>query len=177
MSHSQVLIAPVAAENTGVAAGFLTEWVISHDAGAREYLAGHTADRGASLIAMQNGRVTGIVCTRWQSNYPGFRDRGIPLVHQLSVAEPFRRQGVATRLMDAMEELARSRGAGALGITVGLSEAYGPAQRLYVRRGYVPDGRGACQGQQPIRQGARVTLDHDVIIWLTKNLTLRRPDQ
>jgi hypothetical protein len=58
--------------------------------------------------------------------------------------------------MDAAEEVARDRGVVALGITVGLSGEYGPAQRLYALRGYVPDGRGAGRGQQPVSKGARV---------------------
>ena len=71
-------------------------------------------------------------------NYAGFRRRGIPLVHQLGVAGPFRRQGVATLLIDAAEKLARDRDIATLGITVGLFDEYGTAQRLYGRRGYIP---------------------------------------
>ena len=171
MSHSQVLIAPVTEHNAAPAAGFLTEWVLDDGANARGYLADHTSDDGASLIAMGNDRVIGIVCTLWESNYAEFRERGIPLVHQLCVAEPFRQKGIATRLMDAMEGLALDRGFTMLGITVGLFDAYGPAQRLYARRGYLPDGRGACRGQQPLPQGACVTMDDDLILWLTKDLT------
>ena len=86
------------------------------------------------------------------------------------MAEAYRRQGVATRLMDAAEGLARDRGFTALGITVGLFDEYGPAQRMYARRGYVPDGRGACRGKRPLRIGEQVTVDHDLIMWLTKEL-------
>jgi GNAT superfamily N-acetyltransferase len=106
----------------------------------------------------------------WESNYQGFRRHGIPLLHQIAVAEPFRRQGIATLLMDAAEQLARDRGAATLGITVGLFDEYGPAQRMYGRRGYIPDGRGACQHQQPVPEGLQVTMDHDLIMWLTKDL-------
>jgi len=105
----------------------------------------------------------------WESNYAGFRSRDIPLIHQIAVAGPFRRRGVATLLMDATEQLARDRGVTTLGITVGLFDEYGPAQRLYGRRGYIPDGRGACQGQRPLRKGVLVTTDDDLIIWLTKD--------
>jgi hypothetical protein len=49
-----------------------------------------------------------------------------------------------------------------------------PAQRLYGRRGYIPDGRGACQGQRPLRRGTQVTMDDDLIIWLTKDLVSRQ---
>jgi GNAT superfamily N-acetyltransferase len=85
-------------------------------------------------------------------------------------AEQLARRGVATLLMDAAEQLARDRGIAALGITVGLFDEYGPAQRLYGRRGYIPDGRGACQGQRPLRKGTLVTMNDDLIIWLTKDL-------
>ena len=119
---------------------------------------------------MRNNNVIGIVTIRWQSNYAGFRDHGIPLVHQIAVAGPSRRLGVATLLMDAAEGLARDGGIMTLGITVGLFDEYGPAQRLYALRGYVPDGRGACRGREPLSKGAQVTMDDDLIIWLTKEL-------
>jgi len=61
------------------------------------------------------------------------------------VAGPFRRRGVATPLIAAAEQLARDHGIATLGITVGLFDEYGPAQRLYGWRGYIPDGRGACR--------------------------------
>ena len=72
--------------------------------------------------------------------------------------------------MDAAEQLARDRGIATLGITVGLFDGYGPAQRLDGRRGYIPGGRGACRGQRPLSNGTRVTMDDDLIIWLTKDL-------
>jgi len=111
----------------------------------------------------------------WESNFDGFRDPGIPLVHQLAVAGPFRRQGVATVLMDAAEQLAGERGVTTLGITVGLFDEYGPAQRLYGQRGYVPDGRGVCRAQRPLGKGMQVTMDDDLIMWLTKELARLRP--
>ena len=129
------------------AVGFLIEWVSDGEAEARRYLADHAEPDGASLIATDGSDVIGYVVIVWESNYAGFRRRGIPLVHQIAVAGPFRRRGVATLLMDAAEQLARDQGIITLGITVGLFDEYGPAQRLYGRRGYIPDGRGACRGQ------------------------------
>jgi GNAT superfamily N-acetyltransferase len=83
--------------------------------------------------------------------------------------------GVATFLMDAAEQLAWERGVTTLGITVGLFDEYGPAQRLYGQRGYVPDGRGACRGQRPLGKGMQVTMDDDLIMWLTKDLARLPP--
>src|SRR5690242_12612846 len=130
----------------------------------------HLSARSLSLVAAHGHDVIGYAAIVWESNYAGFRSHGIPLIHQVAVAGPFRRQGVATLLMDAAEQLARGRGIATLGITVGLFDEYGPAQQLYGRRGYVPDGRGACQGQRPLRKGMLVTMDDDLIIWLTKHL-------
>jgi GNAT superfamily N-acetyltransferase len=165
-----ITVQPVGEDNSGSAVRFLIEWVSDGEAEARSYLAGHAEPEGASLVAVHGHDVIGYTAIVWESNYAGFRSRGIPLIHHVAVAGPFRRRGVATLLMDAAEQLARDRGIATLGITVGLSGEFGPAQQLYGRRGYVPDGRGACQGQRPLRKGMLVTMDDDLIIWLTKHL-------
>ncbi len=165
-----IAIQPVDDDNSESAIRFLIEWVSDGEAEARRYLADHAEPDGASLIATGGSDVIGYVAIVWESNYTGFRSRGIPLVHQIAVAGLHRRQGVATLLMDAAEQLAHDRGIATLGITVGLFDDYGPAQRLYGRRGYIPDGRGACQGQRPLRRGMQVSMDDDLIIWLTKDL-------
>ena len=165
-----IAIQPVDDDNSESAVRFLIEWVSDGEAEARRYLADHAEPDGASLIATGGSDVIGYVAIVWESNYTGFRGRGIPLVHQIAVAGLHRRQGVATLLMDAAEQLAHDRGIATLGITVGLFDDYGPAQRLYGRRGYIPDGRGACQGQRPLRRGMQVSMDDDLIIWLTKDL-------
>jgi len=157
--------------NSELAVRFLSEWVCDGEAEARTYLAGHVEPDGISLIATSGPDAVGYVAIVWESAYDGFRSRGIPLVHQISVSQPWRRHGIATLLMDAAEQRAADRGVTTLGITVGLFDDYGPAQRMYGRRGYIPDGRGACQGQRPLSAGAQVRLGHDVILWLTKQLT------
>lgn len=160
----------VGEDNFELAVRFLAEWLCDGEGEARMYLADHAGPAGVSLIAANGHGVFGYVAIVWEPDYAGFRRRGIPLVHQLVVGGPFRRQGVATLLMDAAEQLARDRDIATLGITVGLFDEYGPAQRLYGRRGYIPDGRGACQGQRPLSKGTRVTVDDGLIMWLTKDL-------
>ena len=167
---SGIVIQPVSDGYFEASVQFLTEWVSNGDAEARRYLADHAEPEGASLVATHGRDVVGYAAVLWESNFAGFRDRSIPLVHQVAVAGPFRRHGVATLLMDAAEQLARDRGIATLGITVGLFDEYGPAQRLYGRRGYVPDGRGACRGQRPLSKGMQVTVDDNLTMWLTKDL-------
>jgi GNAT superfamily N-acetyltransferase len=99
--------------------------------------------RGPGLLALAVMRARAV---------PGAnRSRGISLLHQIAVGEPFRRHGAATLLMDAAEQLARDRGITALGITSACSNEYGLARRLYAQRGHSLDGRGACQDQGRIR--------------------------
>jgi GNAT superfamily N-acetyltransferase len=172
MGVSGLVIRSVSEGNFEASVQFLAEWVCDGEAEARRYLADHAEPEGASLVATSGRDVAGYAAIVWESNFAGFRERGIPLVHQVAVAASFRRQGVATLLMDGAERLARDRGIATLGITVGLFDEYGPAQRLYGQRGYVPDGRGVCRGQRPLSKGMQVTMDDDLIMWLTKDLVI-----
>jgi GNAT superfamily N-acetyltransferase len=108
MGNPGIAVQPVDEGNSESAVRFLTEWVNDGETEARTYLAGHAEPGGASLIATDGSDVIGYVAIVWESNYAGFRSRGIPLVHQVAVAGPFRRRGIATLLMDAAEQLARS---------------------------------------------------------------------
>ena len=90
-------------------------------------------------------------------------------MNQDCVGPPFQRRGIASQLMERAERLIATRARQA-GISVGLFDAYGPAQRLYAKRGYVPDGRGVCQAHSPLKHRETVTIDHDLIIWMTKEL-------
>lgn len=104
----------------------------------------------------------------WQSSYEHFRERGIPEIQDLNVAPAWRRRGIGSRLLDALESAIEERSRVA-GIAVGLYADYGPAFELYVRRGYVPDGRGLFASTRPVRAGETVVVDDAL------TLTLQRP--
>jgi hypothetical protein len=53
---------------------------------------------------------------------------------------------------------------------VGLYADYGPAQILYARRGYVPDGRGVWYAGRQVQPMESVILDDDTVMYLTKPL-------
>jgi hypothetical protein len=88
----------------------------------------------------------------------------------LNVLPGFRRKGLATRLLDRAEEEI-SRRSSVAGIGVGLHPGYKQAQKLYVKRGYVPDGRGVTYRDRYVEEGASVVLDDDLVLHLTKRLT------
>ena len=56
------------------------------------------------------------------------------------------------------------------GIAFGLYADYGAAQRLYIKRGYVPDGRGLHYGVTPARPGQCYRLDDELVLYLLKRL-------
>lgn len=133
------------------------------------YLAEQDAGERVILVAMAGAEVCGYGTVCWEPDYPGFRAAGIPEIQDLNVLPRFRRRGIATRLMDEAERLVAERGY-VVGIGVGLYDDYGPAQRLYVLRGYVPDGRGAAHRNLPVRGGETVVADDDLAIHLTRTL-------
>ena len=53
---------------------------------------------------------------------------------------------------------------------VGLHKGYGSAQRMYVKRGYIPDGSGVWFGDKPCRPYADCRNDDDLALYLSKKL-------
>ncbi len=49
---------------------------------------------------------------------------------------------------------------------------YGNAQRLYVKRGYVPDGRGLTYDGRVLKPMENTVNDDDLVLYFTKSLEL-----
>lgn len=69
--------------------------------------------------------------------------------------------------MEAVEKIALEK-YGIVGIGVGMYLSYGSAQRLYAKRGFIPDGRGVMYKQQPVTPGCQVCVDDDLNLYFTK---------
>jgi len=122
-----------------------------------------------TMVAEADGRFAGYGSVVWASDYAAFREAGVPEINDLNVLVKYRRQGVASRLMDEAERIIAERSSVA-GIGVGLFSDYGNAQILYVKRGYVPDGRGIYVGPGYAKYGDTITVDDDLVLYLTKSL-------
>lgn len=72
--------------------------------------------------------------------------------------------------MDSAEGAARTRSK-FIGIGVGLASDYGAAQRLYIQRGYVPDGHGVAYRDRTVEYGDQVSVDDDLVLYLIKRLS------
>jgi hypothetical protein len=81
----------------------------------------------------------------------------------------FRRRGIGTHLMDEAERKVSER-SDVAGIGVGMSPDYGAAQRLYILRGYVPDGKGLTSNGSPVSPGDEITVNDGLVLYLRKAL-------
>ena len=104
-----------------------------------QYFREQERGRRTVLVAEWEGAVAGYLTILWESSDPVFRSRGIPEIKDFNVLLECRRKGIGSALMDAAEAVVAERSR-VVGLGVGLHLGYGSAQRLYVRRGYVPDG-------------------------------------
>ena len=136
---------------------------------AQAHFEDHAEGLGDTFVARVDGLLAGYVTIRWVSHNVYFRENNIPFIHHLEVFPEYKRRGIAERLLDSAETLIATH-ATQVGISVGIFDAYGSAQKLYARRGYIPDGRGVCQHHRPITLGEQLTIDHDLIIWMIKDL-------
>lgn len=125
--------------------------------------------KAVSIAADYDGEPAGYV-----SVYPYCMDgalggKGLSEIVDFNVLEKFRRKGVGTVLMDIAEKIAVEYSDTAY-LGVGLHSGYGAAQRLYVKRGYVPDGSGVWYGDKICNPYAACVNDDDLILYLSKKL-------
>ncbi|KTD03700.1 Acyl-CoA N-acyltransferase [Legionella geestiana] len=124
-------------------------------------------------VVFIHDRFAGYITLKWQSQYEFFARDHIPEIMDLNVLASFRKTGVGSMLLDIAEKEAATK-SNLVGIGVGLyaghDGGYGSAQRLYVKRGYVPDGKGVTYNYQPTVPGNSYPLDDDLVLWFTKKL-------
>jgi GNAT superfamily N-acetyltransferase len=133
------------------------------------YLSEQQREARTVLVAFVGRDFAGYVTVVWTPSYPPFLAAGIPEIQDFNVLPRFRRQGIGTSLMDEAERKVSER-SDVAGIGVGMSPDYGAAQRLYVLRGYVPDGKGLTSNGSPVRPADEITVNDGLVLYLTKAL-------
>ena len=121
------------------------------------------------ILAEWAGEFAGYLTIQWISNYESFRSQGIPEVVDLNVIKKFQRRGIASAMMDEAE-LRMSKRSDYAGIGVGMPPDYGAAQVMYVKRGYVPDGKGLVYHGKSAIYGMKLEVDDDLVLHLIKDL-------
>ena len=124
-----------------------------------------------ALTAEYEGRPAGNLYLYFDAQEGPFKGQGIPEIVDFGVLQKHQRKGIGNRLMDTAEQLAAQR-SHTVTLGVGLCREYGAAQRIYVKRGYIPDGSGVWyQNRQCVQYETTCTVDDDLVLFLSKKLT------
>ena len=126
--------------------------------------------KSISLVAEYNGNIAGYINIYPNSVWGAFANQGYPEIVDFGVLEKYRRNGIGGKLMDIAEQIA-SEYADIVYLGVGMHAGYGNAQRMYVKRGYVPDGSGVWYGDKVCEQYANCCNDDDLVLYLSKSLS------
>jgi len=128
-------------------------------------------DKGlVTLIASQGEQNLAFTMLNFDPKYALYQKLDIPEIQDLNVIPDARQKGIATAIVNKCEEIAEERGKTQIGISVPLNAAYGPAQRLYIKLGYMPDGNGITYDREPVQRGARYAADDDLCLMMLKDL-------
>lgn len=83
--------------------------------------------------------------------------------------EKYQKHGIGSALLDAAEKAAQAFSP-TVTLGVGLHAGYGAAQRLYVKRGYIPDGSGVWyEGKPAVPYGPCINGD-GLVLYFSKSL-------
>ncbi len=98
-----------------------------------------------------------------------YKDKNIPVIVDFNVLEKYQRNGIGTAIMDAIENHVREYSS-TICLGVGLHYGYGSAQRMYVKRGYIPDGSGVWFNGEQWEQYEPCVNDDELVLYLSKQL-------
>lgn len=120
------------------------------------------------FIIYINEKAAGYGLLNHEPKYNLYQKLGFPEIQDVNILPQFRQKGLATRLIQHMEIIAKSKGCDGVGISVGLFKDYGPAQRLYMKLGYQPDGFGITHDRQAVDAYQLYPVDDDLCLMMLK---------
>ena len=146
--------------------GFMNQgWPGREEILARYFLEQESGEREV-LVAEIDGAVAGYVTILPSAKHGPFAEV-YPELSDFNVFDLFRNQGIGNQLLEEAEQGVK-RFSGTVCLGVGLHLGYGPAQRLYIRRGYIPDGTGVWYRNQPLEMNATSQNNDDLVLYLVK---------
>ena len=148
--------------------GFISQgWPSREEILARYFLEQESGEREV-LVAEVESAVAGYVTILPSAKHGPFAEV-YPELSDFNVFEPFRNQGIGNQLLEEAEKRVKFVSS-KVTLGVGLHLGYGPAQRLYIRRGYIPDGTGVWYRNKLLEMGASCQNDNDLVLYLSKDL-------
>lgn len=124
----------------------------------------------AVIVAATQNDIAGYLTINSQAKVGPFANKSIPEISDLNVFMKYQKRGIANKLLDFAENLvAKNYSAVCLG--VGLHSGYGQAQRIYTKRGYIPDGTGVWYGNKEANSYSSYPIDDDLVLYMSKKLS------
>ena len=132
--------------------GFISQgWPGREEILARYFLEQESGEREV-LVAEVEGAVAGYITILPDAKQGPFAGMA-PELSDFNVFETFQNQGIGNLLLEEAENRVKLI-SDKVTLGVGLHSGYGPAQRLYIKRGYIPDGSGVWYRNQPLEMNA-----------------------
>ena len=123
-----------------------------------------------ALLATYEGQDAGYCFLNWDPKYAFFRKMDIPEIQDLSIIPEFRRLGIATEMIMLCENFARQKKRTHIGLGVSVGDRFGPAQILYTKLGYFPDGNGVTYDRGHVAMGSMKPVDDQLCMMMLKAL-------
>lgn len=121
------------------------------------------------LVADFDNAIAGYLTLIPSAEAGPFYEKNIPEIKDFNVLIKYRCKGVGTKLMDAIESIAKENHS-CISLGVGLYPDYGAAQIMYVKRGYIPDGSGIWHGNNHLNPYEECINDDDLNLYFIKQL-------
>ena len=148
--------------------GFISQGWPSREEILTRYFKEQESGEREVLVAEVEGAVAGYITILPSAKHGPFAEV-YPELSDFNVFEPFRNQGIGNQLLEEAEKRVKFVSS-KVTLGVGLHLGYGPAQRLYIRRGYIPDGTGVWYRNKSLEIGASCQNDNDLVLYLSKDL-------
>ena len=146
--------------------GFISQgWPGREEILARYFLEQECGEREV-LVAEVEGALAGYITILPCAKQGPFAEIH-PELSDFNVFEPFQNQGIGNLLLEEAEKRVKLI-SDKVTLGVGLHSGYGPAQRLYIKRGYIPDGSGVWYRNQPLEMNATIQNNDDLVLYLSK---------
>ncbi|WP_456274737.1 GNAT family N-acetyltransferase [Bacillus sp. AK031] len=121
------------------------------------------------IVAQFNDDIAGYVTLFPNAPSGPYKEKNVPEIVDLNVLIKFQKNGIGNKMMDIAEDVAKEKSS-LVSLGVGLHYGYGSAQRMYIKRGYIPDGSGVWYRGKQLEQYADCANDDDLTLYLLKNL-------
>lgn len=120
-------------------------------------------------VAEVNNKVAGHCTLILNTLHGPWANLNQPEVADLRVFDAYQNRGIGDLFLEIIEKEV-SKLNDKIIIGVGLHGGYGPAQRLYVKRGYIPDGSGIWYNNKNLAPHAECINDDSLVLYLSKKL-------